>query len=49
MTKEELELVIENLENWLLFQIKYGSTEEEDIYKEVHEKLLELKKHKGAD
>ena len=49
MTKEELELVIENLENWLLFQIRYGSTEEEDIYKEVYEKLLDLKKHKGAD
>lgn len=36
--------MIDDFEVWLLTQIRYGSSEEEDIYKEVHEKLTELKK-----
>jgi len=36
--------MIDDFEVWLLTQIRYGSSESEEHFIEVHEKLLELKR-----
>ncbi len=49
MDKKVLEEVLSEFENYLLTEIKYGSLENEEIYKEVFEKLKDIKKEKESD
>lgn len=49
MNKKVLEEILSDFENYLLSEIKYGSLENEEIYKEVFEKLKDIKKEKESD
>ncbi len=42
MNKLDLE-IISDIERYLLNQIKYGSSDGEEYYKEIYEKIQELK------
>ena len=46
LIKDYMDLIdmIGDLEAWLLTEIRYGSSESEEHFIEVHEKLLELKR-----
>ena len=36
--------VLKEVESWLLFQIRYGSIEDEEQFKRVYQRIQEIKK-----